>query len=40
MTSYNAGDVILVGMAFSGVIGYKRRPAVIISFLHRRRNQE
>lgn len=30
MTSYDRGDVILVDIAFSGAIGYKRRPAVII----------
>jgi mRNA interferase MazF len=31
MTSYRRGDVILVDIAFSGAIGYKRRPAVVIS---------
>lgn len=31
MTSFERGDVILVDIAFSGVIGYKRRPAVVIS---------
>ena len=31
MTSYNPGDVILVDIAFSGTVGYKRRPAVVIS---------
>ncbi len=31
MTSYSRGDVILVDIAFSGAIGYKRRPAVVIS---------
>lgn len=31
MISYNPGDVILVDIAFSGAVGYKRRPAVIIS---------
>ncbi len=31
MTSYNSGDVILVDIAFSGAVGYKRRPAVVIS---------
>jgi len=31
MTTYNRGDVILVEIAFSGEIGRKRRPAVIIS---------
>lgn len=31
MTSYNLGDVILVDIAFSGAVGYKRRPAVVIS---------
>lgn len=31
MTSYNHGDVILVDIAFSGPVGYKRRPAVVIS---------
>ncbi|MEK6304610.1 MAG: type II toxin-antitoxin system PemK/MazF family toxin [Acidobacteriota bacterium] len=31
MTSYRIGDVILVDIAFSGAVGYKRRPAVVIS---------
>jgi mRNA interferase MazF len=31
MTTYNPSDVILVKIAFSGAVGYKRRPAVIIS---------
>lgn len=31
MTNYNPGDVILVTIAFSGAVGYKRRPAVVIS---------
>jgi mRNA interferase MazF len=31
MTTYNRGDVILVDIAFSGAVGYKRRPAVVIS---------
>ncbi|KAF0248417.1 MAG: hypothetical protein FD167_2185 [bacterium] len=31
MTTYNRGDVILVEIAFSGEVGRKRRPAVIIS---------
>jgi len=31
MTNYNPGNVILVNIAFSGAVGYKRRPAVIIS---------
>ena len=31
MTSYDRGDVILVDIAFSGAVGYKRRPAVVIS---------
>ena len=31
MTRYNRGDVILVDIAFSGAMGYKRRPAVVIS---------
>ena len=31
MTSYRLGDVILVDIAFSGAVGYKRRPAVVIS---------
>lgn len=31
MTTYNCGDVILVDIPFSGVVGYKRRPAVVIS---------
>jgi mRNA interferase MazF len=31
MTGYKRGDVILVDIAFSGAVGHKRRPAVIIS---------
>lgn len=31
MTTYDRGDVILVDIAFSGAVGYKRRPAVVIS---------
>jgi mRNA-degrading endonuclease toxin of MazEF toxin-antitoxin module len=31
MTSYKRGDVILVDIAFSGTVGYKRRPAVVLS---------
>ncbi|MEN3331855.1 MAG: mRNA interferase MazF [Blastocatellia bacterium] len=31
MTSYNRGDVILVDIAFSGAVDFKRRPAVVIS---------
>lgn len=31
MTSYRRGDVILVDIAFSGAVGYKRRPAVVLS---------
>ena len=31
MTIYNRGEVILVSIAFSGAVGYKRRPAVILS---------
>jgi mRNA-degrading endonuclease toxin of MazEF toxin-antitoxin module len=31
MISSTRGDVILVDIAFSGTIGYKRRPAVVIS---------
>lgn len=31
MTSYKRGDTILVDIAFSGALGYKRRPAVVIS---------
>jgi mRNA interferase MazF len=31
MTKYNRGDIILVNIAFSGAIGYKRRPAVVLS---------
>ena len=31
MITYKPSDVILVNIAFSGTIGYKRRPAVIIS---------
>ena len=34
MTSYNRGDVILVDIAFSSAVGYKRRPAVVISANH------
>jgi mRNA-degrading endonuclease toxin of MazEF toxin-antitoxin module len=34
MTNYNRGDVILVDIPFSGVVGYKRRPAVVISANH------
>jgi mRNA interferase MazF len=34
MTSYNRGDIILVDIAFSGAVGYKRRPAVVISADH------
>ena len=30
-SSYRRGDIILVNIAFSGAVGYKRRPAVIIS---------
>ena len=31
MTNYDRGDVILVTIAFSGALGYKRRPAVVMS---------
>jgi len=31
MTTYNPGDVLLVDIAFSGAVGYKRRPAVVVS---------
>jgi mRNA interferase MazF len=31
MTRYDRGDVILVDIAFSGAVGHKRRPAVILS---------
>jgi mRNA-degrading endonuclease toxin of MazEF toxin-antitoxin module len=31
MTSYNRGDLLLVEIAFSGAIGRKRRPAVVLS---------
>lgn len=31
MTLYNRSDVIIVNIAFSGSIGYKCRPAVVIS---------
>jgi mRNA-degrading endonuclease toxin of MazEF toxin-antitoxin module len=31
MINYNRGDVILVDIAFSGTVGHKRRPAVVIS---------
>jgi mRNA interferase MazF len=31
MTTYRPGDVILVDIAFSGAIDYKRRPAVVVS---------
>jgi mRNA interferase MazF len=31
MTSYSRGDVILVDIAFSGAVGHKRRPAMVIS---------
>jgi mRNA-degrading endonuclease toxin of MazEF toxin-antitoxin module len=31
MTIYRRGDVILVEIAFSGAVGSKRRPAVVIS---------
>lgn len=31
MITYNRGEVILVDIAFSGAIGRKRRPAVIMS---------
>ena len=34
MTTYDRGDVILVYIAFSGAVGYKRRPAVVISANH------
>ena len=31
MTSYKPGDIIFVNVAFSGEVGYKRRPVVVIS---------
>ncbi len=31
MTTYSRGDVILVDIPFSGTVGSKRRPAVVIS---------
>ena len=31
MTSYKPGDILFVNVAFSGTVGYKRRPVVIIS---------
>ena len=31
MTAYNRGDVLLVDIAFSGAVGRKRRPAVVLS---------
>ena len=31
MTTYDRGDVILVDIAFSGAVGHKRRPAVVVS---------
>jgi mRNA interferase MazF len=31
MISYNRGDVVLVDIAFSGAVGHKRRPAVVVS---------
>jgi mRNA interferase MazF len=31
MISYSRADVILVDIAFSGAVGYKRRPAVVVS---------
>jgi mRNA interferase MazF len=31
MTIYRRGDIILVEIAFSGAVGSKRRPAVVIS---------
>ncbi|MCI0694682.1 type II toxin-antitoxin system PemK/MazF family toxin [candidate division KSB1 bacterium] len=31
MTTYDRGDVIFVEIAFSGAVGRKRRPAVVIS---------
>ncbi len=30
-SSYKRGDIVLVDVAYSGAVGYKRRPAVIIS---------
>ena len=32
--TFNRGDVILVNIAFSGAVGYKRRPAVVMSAKH------
>ena len=31
MINFSRGDVILVDIAFTGAVGYKRRPAVVIS---------
>lgn len=31
MMNFQRGDVILVSIAFSGAVGYKKRPAVVIS---------
>ena len=31
MTNYRRGDVILVNIPFSGVAGFKKRPAVVLS---------
>ena len=31
MTSFSRGDVLMVEIAFSGVPGRKKRPAVVIS---------
>jgi mRNA interferase MazF len=31
MTNFKRGDVVLVDIAFSGTVGYKRRPSVVIS---------
>ncbi len=34
MTIYKARDIVIATIAFSGVAGYKRRPAVLISADH------
>ncbi len=34
MSSYDRGDVVLAGLAFSDLSGIKRRPAVIVSVPH------
>jgi mRNA interferase MazF len=34
MTTYKTGDIVIATVAFSGAIGYKRRPSVVISTNH------